>query len=183
MGVTIHFEGKLKSEEDFNKVMEIATNFAVSNNMTHNYFEDENKILGRVKDEEEWEYEGPTKGLFIQPDDNTEYLNLEFDKDLYVQEFCKTQFADPSVHILIVDLLRQIQPHFEKLNVEDEGEYWETSDLIKLQANMDACFEMMEEAREENKDLIGPILTEHGRIIDLMDDAGDEEDEESTNEN
>ena len=81
-------------------------------------FEEENKVLERVKDEQDWNYEGPTKGIQLQPDENCEPLILEIDENLYLQEYCKTQFADLSVHILIIDLLRQIQFYFENLTVD-----------------------------------------------------------------
>ena len=122
MGVTIHFEGQLSSSNEFDKVIEIAKTFAESNGLEYFLFQEENKLLQRVKEEQNWDYEGPTRGIQIQPDENSDPLVLEFDKNLYLQEYCKTQFADVSVHILIVDLLRQVQPFFTTLTVEDEGE-------------------------------------------------------------
>jgi hypothetical protein len=168
MGVTIHFEGKLKSENCFQKVIDIAKQFALSNDLTFADFQEETKLLERVKDQKDWDYQGPTKGLCIQPDDNSDPFNLEFDKDLYIQEYCKTQFADISVHILIIDLLRQIEPYFENLNVDDEGEYWNTSDTTLLQKHFDNCLRVMEEAKQENQTLEGPFRLDNGRIIDLM---------------
>ncbi|MBK6840046.1 MAG: hypothetical protein IPG90_18650 [Bacteroidetes bacterium] len=56
------------------------------------------KKLGRVKNEMGWDYEGPTKGVKIQPDQNSDPLWIEFDKDNYIQEYCKTQFAGIDVH-------------------------------------------------------------------------------------
>jgi hypothetical protein len=129
MGVTIHFEGKLKSEGDFEKLIDAAKLFAETNDFEYKLFEDSDKLLQRVKDEEDWDYQGPTKGITIQPDQNSDPLNLEFDKDLYIQEYCKTQFSDLSVHIIVVDFLRQIETYFEILKVDDEAEYWETTDI------------------------------------------------------
>ena len=106
MGVTIHFEGKLQSQNSYQKLIDTAKKFAVSNDLTFSLFEEEKKFLERVKDETDWNYQGPTKRILIQPDKNSDPLNIEFDTDLYIQEFCKTQFAGPGVHILIIDLLR-----------------------------------------------------------------------------
>lgn len=170
MGVTIHFEGKLKSSKQFNELVETAKVFAVSKDLTFSIFEEEHKILQRVKDEKDWDYEGTTKGIMIQPDVNCDPLNLEFDKDFYVQEFCKTQFADISVHILIIELLRKIEPYFENLKVEDEGEYWKTKDINRLQKLLDNCFRAIEEAKKENKSFSGPYRLKDGRIVDLMED-------------
>jgi hypothetical protein len=168
MGVTIHFEGKLKSEDEYEKVVDTAKFFAVTNNLDYKVFAEIDKVLQRVKDEEDWDYKGPTKGIAIQPDENSDPLNLEFDQDLYVQEFCKTQFSDISVHIIIVDFLRQIEPHFETFKVDDEGEYWDTSDFSILQEHLDKCFKAIEEAKKENTALQGPFRLDDGRIVDLM---------------
>jgi hypothetical protein len=168
MGVTIHFEGKLKSQYSFQKVIDTAKQFALSNDLNFSLFEEENKLLERVKDERNWNYQGPTKGILIQADINCDPFNLEFDKDLYIQEYCKTQFADVSVHILILDLLRQVELHFENLKVNDEGEYWDTSDITILQTHFDNCFKAIDEAKQEDKYLEGPFRLDNGRIIDLM---------------
>jgi hypothetical protein len=170
MGVTIHFEGKLRSEDSFNKVIDAAKQFALSNGLTFSIFEEQDKPLQRVKDEKDWDYQGPTKGIVIQPDLNSDPLNLEFDKDLFVQEYCKTQFADITVHILAIDILRQIAPSFENLKVEDEGQYWETSDINILQKHIDNCFIAIDEAKQENAHLQGPFRLANGRIVDLMKD-------------
>lgn len=168
MGVTIHFEGQLSSANEFHKVIESAQRFAEINGLEHFFFEEENKLLQRVKEEQDWDYEGPTKGIQIQPDDNSDPLVLEFDKNLYLQEYCKTQFADISVHILIIELLRQIQPYFTTIKVEDEGEYWETSDINILQQHLDNCFQAIEDAKNENSKLDGPFRLQNGRIVDLI---------------
>jgi hypothetical protein len=168
MGVTIHFEGQLSLSNDFDKVIETAKTFAESNGLEYFLFQEENKLLQRVKDEQDWDYDGPTKGIQIQPDESNDPLILEFDENLYLQEYCKTQFADISVHILIIDLLRQIQPFFATLIVEDEGEYWGTSDINILQRHLDNCFRAIEDAKNENSKLEGPFRLQNGRIVDLM---------------
>jgi hypothetical protein len=138
--------------------------------LEHFEFKEDYKLLERVKDEKDWNYEGSTKGLQLQPDLNSDPVILEFDENLYVQEFCKTQFADTSVHILVIDLLKQIQPYFDNLIVEDEGEYWETSDINLLQQHIDNCNRVSEEMKNENSKMNGPFRLNNGRIIDLMED-------------
>jgi hypothetical protein len=96
--------------------------------------------------------------------------NPEFDENLYVQEFCKTQFADISVHILIIDLLKRIEPYFDNLIIEDEGEYLETADINLLQQHIDNCTRVSEEMKKENPKMSGPFRLKNGRIIDLMED-------------
>ncbi len=82
-------EGQLLSPKDFDKVIETAKDFAENNGLEYFLFQEDNKLLQRVKDEEDWDYEGPTKGIQIQPDENSDPLILEFDKDYYLQEYCK----------------------------------------------------------------------------------------------
>ena len=168
MGVTIHFEGQLSSPEYFDKIIETAKGFAESNELDYFLFKEDNKLLQRVKDEQDWDYEGPTKGIQIQPDENSDPLILEFDENSYLQDYCKTQFADVSVHILVISLLKEIEPYFDSLSVFDEGEYWETSDINNLQQHIDNCFQAIEDAKKENATLEGPFRLNNGRIVDLI---------------
>ena len=131
-------------------------------------FDFPSKTLYRVIGEEESEYNGPVQGIKIQPSENTDPLWIEFDEHFYVQDFCKTQFADVEVHVKIVELLRRIEFCFEYLNVEDEGEYWQTENKENLQQLIDDCFNAIEEAVKENQNLTGPYRLQDGRITDLM---------------
>lgn len=170
MGVTIHFEGQLKSDKDFDVVMTKAKNFASTNDMPYESFSEPFKKLGRVKDDQDWDYEGPTKGLKIQPDENSDPLWLEFDKNNYIQEYCKTQFAGLDIHVQIISLLKEIRSHFIDLQVVDEGEYWDTQDKSLLQNCLDNFFDAVEKAKQENPKLNGPYRLQDGRLIDLMED-------------
>jgi len=170
MGVTIHYEGQLNSITDYQTVIDKAESFAKINSMEYELFESPSKKLSRVKDEKDWDYEGPVKGIKIQPSENTDPLWLEFDENYYTQDFCKTQFADIEIHIKIIDLFKQIAQHFKVLTIVDEGEYWETEDPAHLQDLVNDCFYAMEEAVKENNRLTGPLRVEDGRIIDLMEE-------------
>jgi hypothetical protein len=168
MGVTIHFEGRLKSKRDFDDVIAKAIGFAKRRSSEVVVLDNPNKILKRVKDEKEWDYEGPVCGIQIQPHENSDPLFLEFDEDLYIQEFCKTQFSGISNHIDIAEFLRDIQPHFYNLSVTDEGEFWETSDIKVLERKFEDFFVAFDNAMEENPKLRGPLRMDDGRIVDLM---------------
>lgn len=170
MGVTIHFEGQLKSDIDFEKVMNKAKDFAVKNNMPYDCFYVPLKKLERVKNEQDWDYEGPTKGIRIQPNENSDPLWIEFDKDNYIQEYCKTQFAGIDIHIKIISLLKEIKPNFIDLSVTDEGEFWDTEDKYFLQTCLNNYHDAAEKAKSKNPKLKGPYRLEDGRIIDLMED-------------
>lgn len=168
MGVTIHFEGRLNSERDFNDLVRRAKEFAARNHWNFEAFTNEHKLLQRVMEDEDWDYEGPTKGINIQIEPDCDPLNLEFDGDLYIQEFCKTQFTHIEVHIAIIKFFRQIEPNFDVFIVEDEGEYWDTENRLLLQKNIEACFRAIENAKREDSNLQGPLRLENGRMIDLM---------------
>ena len=168
MGVTIHFEGKLKSDFEYKKLMQTAQEFATANQMEHNFFENKKKVLLRVKNNEDWDYSGATKGIRIQPSELTDPLILEFDKDNYLQEYCKTQFAEPETHIQIIEFLKTIQDCFDVLAVNDEGEYWQTADRQVLVNHINTCFHQIETLRQNDHALDGPFKTEDNRIVDLM---------------
>ncbi len=169
MGVVIHFEGQLKSESDFLQVIIIARDFADKYNLHTERIDIPEKTLIRVAGEDEWKYQGPVKGIKLIINEWAEPLWVAFDENLYMQEFCKTQFADISTHLLVVDLLRAIEPNFSNFEVFDEGEFWETSDVRLLEERREAFFEALNEAQQKNPLLqAGPFKTESGRIIDAI---------------
>jgi hypothetical protein len=168
MGVTIHFEGRLKSQKDFDEVIEKARDFAKKRSSDIIQLDNDKKLLKRVKEEKDWDYEGEVKGIQFQPHENSDPLILEFDKDLYIQEFCKTQFSDISTHIEIIEFLRDIESNFDNLSVIDEGEYWDTDDVKLLEQKFEDFFVAFENAIKENPKLKGPFRMGDGRIVDLM---------------
>ena len=168
MGVTIHFEGRLHDQEAFARAMEAARSFADQNGWHHVPLAKEMATLTRTRGEEDWDYVGPTSGVTISPHDDCDPLHLEFDRDLYVQEFVKTQFAPPIVHMRIIELLRRIAPEFDDLQVDDEAEYWPTSEEALLEAHRQAFVQAFEEALKENPRLAGPFRLPDGRMVDLM---------------
>jgi hypothetical protein len=168
MGVTIHFEGKLKSDFEYEKIMLDAKAFAEANQMEHAFFAEEEKLLLRHKEGEEWDYSGPTKGIRIQPHDNTDPLLLEFDENNYIQEYCKTQFAPIEIHIQLIEFLKSVEKYFDSLKVYDEGEYWQTGDAAILQHRIETCFYQIETLKQNDHTLDGPYKTKYDRIVDLL---------------
>ena len=136
--------------------------------MDFNYFEENDKLLLRVKDEEECDYNGSTKGIKIQPNENSDPFNLEFDENNYLQEYCKTQFADIQIHIKLINFLKSIESNFEELIVFDEGEFWETESEEILENHIKTCFHQIELAKQNDIALDGPFRIAGGRITDLM---------------
>ncbi len=168
MGVTIHFFGQLKNIECLEKVISIATEFAEGKGCEVISLDSEMKLLVRVTDGKASDYKGPVRGIQFQPDENCDPLVLEFDKDLYVQNFCKTQFAGISTHVEVIQLLREIEPYFETFDVTDEGDFWKTSDITLLEKKFEVFFAAAEQMVKENPKLKGPIRLANGRILDLM---------------
>jgi len=172
MGITIHFEGRLKSPSDYEAALSTAASFAASRGWPTEHFNFDSTKLSRVRNEQDWDYEGPTKGIELQPHSSSEPFRLEFDDDLYMQEYTKTQFAPQSVHEELVSLLDQLRPHFEELTVIDEGEYYETRDSAILEKHRERCFELLDEHLASDPTLRGPVRLPSGRIADLIrDDA------------
>jgi hypothetical protein len=168
MGVTIHFEGRLRDAAAYDRVLGEATGFALQHGWMADPIEEAEVTLLRVRDEKDWDYTGPTRGVELRPHDDCDPLRLEFDRDLYVQEFVKTQFAPVEIHLLVVDFLRLVAPEFEVLSVEDEGEYWETSDRAVLERHMQACRRVLDDELQKRPDHVGPVRLPSGRIVDLM---------------
>jgi hypothetical protein len=124
--------------------------------------------LQRVRNDEEYVYSGPARGISLYPHEDCEPLHLEFDGDLFVQDFTKTQFAPPDIHIKVVRLLKTIAPQFACLSVDDEGEFWDSENVDQLIQNLQACFRAIEKELSADPNLRGPVHLPSGRIVDLV---------------
>lgn len=168
MGITIHFEGKLLNEQAFDELMTEISAIAAINGWQANSIFLKKAQLNRVQNKKTTLYVGSTKGLEVLLHDNCEPFRLEFDENLFIQEFTKTQFAPEQVHMDISTLLHKITPYFESLQVIDEGEYFETENDEILHHNRSRCFELFEEHLAKDSTLRGPVKLPGGRIADLM---------------
>lgn len=168
MGVTIHFEGQLLGEPAYHDLLEAAASFAKQQAWLTETIESEQTTLLRVRDEKDWDYCGPVKGMLIYPHEDCDPVRLEFDRDLYIQEFTKTQFAGAEVHLKVLELLAVIKPFFSQLKIEDEGEYWETGNLQLLTEHMNRARNAIEEEARKYPSAQVKFKTADGRIIDLM---------------
>jgi hypothetical protein len=168
MGVTIHFEGRLKSPESLERLVQAARGAAADLGWPCQIIREECAQLPRVRDEQDWDYVGPTAGIELLPHKDSEPLRLEFDRELYVQEFIKTQFAGPDVHVEVVNLLRQLETHFAILSVDDEGEYWESNDRTILEGHIGACDQELARILRETPRARGPVRLPSGRLADFV---------------
>lgn len=168
MGITIHFEGGLRSVDSLSSVLQTALDFAKEQNWSYVEIPEEVRSLARVRDETDWDYVGPTSGIEIYPHESSEQLRLEFDSDGYIQEYIKTQFAPIEIHIAVIELLRKLEPAFVSLEVVDESEFWETNDSLMLEKAFVRFFEAVEEHKAKNPNVDGPYRLDNGRIADLL---------------
>lgn len=137
MGVTIHFEGKVNRPTAYSLLLDELYEFGAKHDWVVEEIPQANRSLKRVRDEQNWDYSGLTFGVQFSPHADCDPLRFEFDKDYYIQEFVKTQFAGPQIHITIIDLLRRIEPFFESLKLQDEGDFWTNSDEVVLEQHIE----------------------------------------------
>jgi hypothetical protein len=168
MGVTVHFEGKLKGEDAFDALLIRVKEIARAKTWLTETFENSEVTLLRVRGQEEWDYKGPIKGIILYVHEDCDPVRFEFDRDLYVQEFVKTQFAGVTAHLELISLLRDLQQFFEDLKVEDEGEFWETKDEAVLTEHIRRCEEMIIEEARKNPSAQIKVRTPDGRLMDLL---------------
>jgi hypothetical protein len=168
MGVTVHFSGNLGSPGALDQIILQVSSFAERHGWPAWPIDEELVTLKRVINEENVDYVGPIKGIGVQPHADAEPLQFEFDRDLFLQEYCKTQFAGSETHKEVVDLLRYIQPLFADLDVYDEAEYWETGDESLLCHHIDQVDRMIIEAIKEHPGARGPVRLASGRIADIV---------------
>jgi hypothetical protein len=168
LGVTVHFEGKLRSEKAFVDLLRRVEATAKTKTWLTEKFEISEVTLLRVRGDEEWDYKGPTKGVILYVHEDCDPVRLEFDRDLYLQEFVKTQFAGVPAHLELIALLRDLQKFFEGLKVEDEGEYWETNNEAVLMEHIRCCDEMIAEEARKNPSAQVKVRTPDGRLMDIL---------------
>lgn len=170
MGVTIHFEGKLKDEASYDSCVDRVRTFAEPREWVVLDIESAVRELSRVRDEKPWDYVGSTKGIAVIPHPDSEPLRFEFDNELFVQEYIKTQFAPIDTHIDVVRLLREMQELFVVLRVEDEGEYYPADNVEQLDAHRQTIERLLMEMLAEDKTATGPVRLPSGRIADFVRD-------------
>ena len=169
MGVTIHFEGRVGDDSSLDKTVALARAFAEEHDWPVEEIQESNKTLQRIEGEEDHDYVGPVRGLRIQPHPNSDPLWLEFDEEFFVQDFIKTQFAGVELHLQVIALFEQLEPFFETLRIEDEGEFLETRDMNRLERHFSSCFDALSDYLTEHPSARGPVRTTDGRILDAQD--------------
>lgn len=169
MGVTIHYRGRLTDIQDINPLCNELAMVAEKMGWTFTRLDEDwskpakatievtrrgSHIVGHL----------PLKGIQLTPHPKCEALQFYFDSDgslcgpvsmVMISEgtlkpedvwvSVKTQFAGPETHIWIVGLLKYLKEHYiMDLEVNDEGEYWETGNLETLTAKMELINEKID---------------------------------------
>jgi hypothetical protein len=169
MGVTIHFEGHLRDHAAMKDLLQFARRFASERGWVTDDINEANVKLSRVdENERDCDYLGPLSGLKLIPGNDCEPIKLEFDNDLYVQEWTKTQFAGAEIHLTVCDFLHAIEPYFETLKVNDEAEYWDTGDIKLLKQHLANCDRFIEEHLQEHPTAKVKVKEPTGRIVDMI---------------
>jgi hypothetical protein len=168
MGVTVHYEGLARSEDDLEAVLALVRSEAARAGWPAVDLSTADGVLQRVVDEEERDYRGRVRGLVVQPHPECEPLHFLFGDDRFMQSYCKTQFAGVATHVAVVTLLRRIAPHFAELTVLDEGAFWESNDAESLQSHLDGFDRALADLIAENPGARTKVRLPSGRIIDAL---------------
>jgi hypothetical protein len=175
MGLTIHYQGQLLSDDAYARFIEQIQAFAAARPWPVYPIDEPHRVLARMlqpedpdADEVEEIYEGPTRGLTLMPHLDCEPLAFEFDRDLFMQDYCKTQFAGPETHAQIIDLFRTVEPLFAMLDVQDEAEFWENPSREELVRTFAETSQAIAELAAEDPGSSVGVVTPSGRILDIL---------------
>ena len=89
-------------------------------------------------------------------------------QNIFTKGSRKNKFAPIEIHIKIIALLKALEKEFEKLSVVDEGEYYESGNVDRLNELIDGCYSAKDKEKEKNPKLEGPVRLKSGRIVDLI---------------
>ncbi len=165
MGVTIHFEGRLKSLGQATEMVRIAKDHASRWGREARAVDDSSGgIFDHVAGRHGQEH-GHARGVIMSPHAMSEPVMLLYDPAGVVMFSTKTQFAPPSAHMAIVALLEDLQPLFATMEVNDEGVYWGTHDAAELHRRLefldhaiDHVADMLSHGRPKPRKPQGPAL-------------------------
>jgi hypothetical protein len=82
MGVTVHFEEQLTNEAAYQDLLKTVSSIAKAEGWSSEAIESGVTTLSRVRDERDWDYVGPVKGIAISIAEDCDPVRREFDRDL-----------------------------------------------------------------------------------------------------
>lgn len=152
MGITIHYSGRARGYDAVTAILTAAQMYAAGRGWQFALYDDPFGVMDdHDKDDPGWvEHEAPYRGIVIHPHRKCEPVRLDFGIDHEMRPaFTKTQFAPFGVHKGVVALLRQIGPHMERFEVEDESGLWESGDEDRAKARFELVRRAIDALAEE----------------------------------
>jgi hypothetical protein len=122
MGITIHYQLHLRDERALHGLIATVRAYATAHGWPMRDIALAEAVLPRSNDAGDWEYNGPSSGIEVLPDEYSDPVRFEFGTDLVASDFTKTQFAGPVAHQKVVQLLDALKGFLSVLDVVDEGE-------------------------------------------------------------
>ncbi len=159
MGLTFHYQGTIKETKRITDLTDEVSDICETMGwryqtrnfefkldahvMQHIGFENHSKIkltgiMFCPHPKSEWVYLYFTeKGQLTSPA-TLQFVDTTIDPEFIFSAFTKTQHAGPEVHIAILKLLDYLNKKYKlSLAINDEGEYWETKDEVRLKNNFE----------------------------------------------
>lgn len=173
-GVTIHFNGQLKGASTADNVAEAACAVAISKSWRCEPVSDPNdSSLDLITVQSLRELDGSDElskanGVVIYPADMSEPLYLVFGAKNKMDNFIKTQFAGADTHIGVIEIFDAIKPFFSRLEIMDEGRYWETRSRANLEEDLASVSAQIAAIKSQQPGVTGPVKRPDGRILDLV---------------
>lgn len=132
MGITIHLRGRLRKPASVHELSDEVAEYAEVLDWKHEYVRELSLTgihLTPHKDSETlsllFDAEGVLRNRLMYGDGNDEWTSV------------KTQFAPPEIHIALCNLLKHLKDrYFESMEVNDEGQYFETGDRALLEERL-----------------------------------------------
>ena len=168
MGITVNYTLRLKNERSLSQLIAHVRKFAAAHDWPVRDISTQSTKLDRSTHTEDAEYAGPSSGIEVLPDERCDPLRFEFGIDQVAQDFVKTQFAGLDCHLAVLGLLHELTPYLSDLDVEDEGEFWDTSETALLARNLAVCDRMLRDALDESPNARGPVRLPSGRWVDII---------------
>src|SRR5213080_453024 len=117
MGVTIHYEGKLKSATAAADLLSRVRTFARERGWPIDEVEANERSLRRMVNEDPTDYVGHVVGLVVHPHEDAEPLAFSVPTDFFNHDYCKTQISSIPTHKAVIEHLRVVEPLFSRLDV------------------------------------------------------------------
>jgi hypothetical protein len=113
-------------------------------------------------------YKGRIRGIAVHPHPSADPLHFHFGDDLFMQDYCKTQFAGVEIHTAIITLLSDVAQYFKDFQVDDEGEYWASRNKKGLVEHFNNFDKALAKLLKQYPDARVAVHQPNGRIIDAI---------------